>query len=110
MLFTVDAALRHPRKSICLPVPFVLYYRHIEWNNNASTVNHRRVCGIYIYIYMYIAKILPHNSSVTLLKFGSHKNTLFQILNMDTNTNRGGGGGGGSEIFRIFLIFNNSRQ
>lgn len=41
------------------------------------------------YIY---AKILPRNSgSVTLLKFRSPKKytvTLFQILNMDTNTNR----------------------
>lgn len=43
------------------------------------------------YIY---AKILPRNSgSVTLLKFRSPKKytvTLFQILNMDTNTNRRG--------------------
>lgn len=50
MLFTVDAALRHSRKSICLPVPFVLYYRRIEWNNNVPAVNHRywRTCGICI--------------------------------------------------------------
>lgn len=104
MLFTVDAALRHPRKSICLPVPFVLYYRHIEWNNNASTVNHRRVCGICIYIYIYIAKILPHNSSVTLLKFRSTKIHYETVPNIEHGYEYepGRGGEGGADIFRMF--------
>lgn len=52
--------------------------------------------------YIYIAKILPHNSSVTLLKFRSTK------IHYDTvpNTEHGyeyepgrGGGGGGQKFF-----------
>lgn len=66
ILLAGDVVLRHTRTICCLPwmqhyvirgnryvcVPFVLYYRHIEWNNNASTVNHRHICGICMYVYM----------------------------------------------------------
>lgn len=93
MLFTVDAALRHPRKSICLSVPFVLYYRHIEWNNNASTVNHRHICGICMYVYM--LKFCHIIAALWLLKFRSPKNTLrhcFKYWNMEYDSGRRGEG------------------
>lgn len=52
--------------------------------------------------YIYIAKILPHNSgSVTLLKFRSPKNTLFQLLNMEYELKRREEGRRGAEVFEM---------
>lgn len=94
MLFTVDAALRHPRKSICLSVPFVLYYRHIEWNNNASTVNHRHICGICMYVYM--LKFCHIIAALWLCwNLGRQKIHCDIVSNIGTwNTTRGGEGKG----------------
>lgn len=51
------------------------------------------------YIFIYIAKILPHNSSVTLLKFRSTKIHYDTVPNIEHGYEYEPGRGGGGQKF-----------